>query len=165
MSAGWGFHEQLGFHSELSYQPLVWTHCDGMEGSVWSPSLTSFSLGWLLLHWRAEQLFWGRLSSGCSTGGEACLFESWGCNESERKDFSHRVGEEPFPAALHSTSIPALPNHRDKVSSFLAGYEALACVLSTASLGLASLEVLLDLPDIKWPLGTWCHTCGSCLSG
>lgn len=79
--------------------------------------------------------------------------------------FRHERGEEPFLTTLLPTTVRAVPKYKDKVSSFLAGYEALACVLSTASLGLASLEVLLALPDIKWPLSVWSHPHGSCLIG
>ena len=73
---------------------------------------------------------------------------------------------EKSPSSPPSTLPPSQPClTMETKSSFLAGYEALACVLSTTSLGLALLEVLLALPDIKWPLRAWCHTCGSCLSG
>ena len=58
--------------------------------------------------------------------------------------FRHGVGEEPLLPTLLPTTVLALPKYRDKVSSFLACYEALACS--------SSLEVLLDLHDIKWPL-------------
>ena len=59
----------------------------------------------------------------------------------------------------------AFPKEGDKVSSFLAGYEPLASVLPRAPLGSVSLEELLAVPDIKWPLRIWSHPCGSCLRG
>ena len=66
-------------------------------------------------------------------------------------------GWEPFLPALLSTTVLALPKYGDKVSSFLACYEALACC--------SSLDVLLALPDIKWPLRVWSHPCRCCLRG
>ena len=66
-------------------------------------------------------------------------------------------------AALLPTTVVALVKYGDKVSSFLAGYEALASALPRAPPVLAVLDVLLALPDIKWPLGVWSHPCGSCL--
>ena len=77
--------------------------------------------------------------------------------------FSHRGGEWPLLAALLPTTVVALVKYGDKVSSFLAGYEALASALPRAPPVLAVLDVLLALPDIKWPLGVWSHPCGSCL--
>ena len=41
--------------------------------------------------------------------------------------FRHERGEEPFLTTLLPTTVRAVPKYKDKVSSFLAGYEALAC--------------------------------------
>ena len=71
--------------------------------------------------------------------------------------FHHGWGEEPFLPTLLPTTVLALPKYGDKVSSFLACYEALACR--------SLLEVLLDLRDIKWPLRVWSHPCRPCLRG
>ena len=54
-------------------------------------------------------------------------------------------------AALLPTTVVALVKYGDKVSSFPVCYEALAFH--------SSLEMLLDLPDIKWPLRVWRHPC------
>ena len=77
--------------------------------------------------------------------------------------FSHRGGEWPFLAALLPTTVLALPKYGDKVSSFLAGYEALASALPRAPPVLGALDVLPALPDIKRPHRVWSHPCGSCL--
>ena len=77
--------------------------------------------------------------------------------------FSHRGGEWPFLAALLPTTVLALLKYGDKVSSFLAGYEALASALPRTPPVLATLDVLPALPDIKRPLRGWSHPCGSCL--
>ena len=77
--------------------------------------------------------------------------------------FSHRGGEWPFLAALLPTTVLALLKYGDKVSSFLAGYEALARALPRTPPVLATLDVLPALPDIKRPLRVWSHPCGSCL--
>ena len=82
-----------------------------------------------------------------------------GIDLKEMNHFNHQVGEEPFLAALLPTTIPALPNCGDKVSSFLAGYETLACCSLELPPGLSLLEVLLALSDIKWPLKVWGHPC------
>ena len=79
--------------------------------------------------------------------------------------FSHLWGEQLFLVGPLPATLPALPNYEDKVSSFLAGYEVLESVLPRAPPGQASPEVLLALPDIKWPLRVWSHPCGSCLRG
>ena len=71
--------------------------------------------------------------------------------------FHHGWGEEPFLPTLLPTTVLALPKYGDKVSSFLAGYEALASALPRAP------PVLGALPDIKRPLRVWSHPCGSCL--
>lgn len=39
--------------------------------------LASFSLGLLLCWWRAEKLFWGCLSSGCSAEERLVSPENW----------------------------------------------------------------------------------------
>ena len=77
--------------------------------------------------------------------------------------FSHRGREWPFLAALLPTTVLALLKYGDKVSSFLAGYEALASALPRTPPVLATLDVLPALPDIKRPLRVWSHPCGSCL--
>ena len=68
-------------------------------------------------------------------------------------------------ANLLPTTALAFSKEGDKVSSFLVGYEALVSVLPRAPPGPASLEALLAVPDIKWPLRVWRHPCGSCLRG
>ena len=79
--------------------------------------------------------------------------------------FSHLWGEQLFLAGPLPATLSALPNYENKVSSFLASYEVLASVLPRAPPGPASPEVLLALPDIKWPLRVWSHPCASCLRG
>ena len=41
--------------------------------------------------------------------------------------FRHERGEEPFLTTLLPTTVRAMPKYEDKISSFLAAYEALAC--------------------------------------
>jgi hypothetical protein len=77
--------------------------------------------------------------------------------------FRHERGEEPFLTTLLPTTVRAVPKYKDKVSSFLAGYEALASALPRTPPVLATLDVLPALPDIKRPLRGWSHPCGSCL--
>ena len=166
MSTGQGFCELLGFLSGPSCQPLGWTRCDGIKESVWSSTLTSFSLESLLRQWRAEQLLWGCLLSGCSAGREACLSESWSCDRSERTWITLAIVEENSHSSLPSSPPQSWPSLRRETRSFHSWQvEALASVLPRAPLGSASLEVLLAVPDIKWPLRIWSHPCGSCLRG
>ena len=165
MSTSWAFCKQVAFPSGLSCPRLGCTGCGGVEETGCHRSL-------LCLCGRC--CTGSRLSSCSGVAFPPYVLQeerfvslkiAVGRDLKEMNHFNHRVGEEPFLAALLPTTIPALPNCGDKVSSFLAGYEVLENVLPRAPLGSVSLEVLLVVPDIKWPLRIWSHPCGSCLRG